>query len=345
MKASTKITTLKKRFPFTISRGTRTFSRNIFLFLEADYGEGIGECDPGMFVDDTPILQAQALLESFIAEHDLNNLCIHDVWLRAHEYGLSKPVQAALDMALWDLQGKRANLPCFQLFGLSNVSVPTSITLGITPLELISSRVETLLADNRFRYLKIKLGSNEGVAHDQEAFLSIRNAARPFNVGLRVDANGGWDLRDAQIMCSWLAERDVEYVEQPLHKDNTDAMPELFKKRPLPIFADESCHVSADIVRVAPYVDGVNIKLMKCGGLTEALRMVAVARAHGLKTMIGCMSESSVSLAAGASIGALFDFIDLDSCFNLDPDPADGLSLIDGAVTPSTSPGHGARLC
>jgi L-alanine-DL-glutamate epimerase-like enolase superfamily enzyme len=112
----------------------------------------------------------------------------------------------------------------------------------------------------------------------------------------------------------------------------------------MPIFVDESCRFSPDVVKVADWVDGVNLKLMKCGGITEALRIVATARAHGLKTMIGCMSESSVAIAAGASIAALFDSIDLDSHLNLNPDPAEGASIVDGVVLPAERPGHGARL-
>jgi muconate cycloisomerase len=112
----------------------------------------------------------------------------------------------------------------------------------------------------------------------------------------------------------------------------------------LPIFVDESCRVSSDVPGFAHCVDGVNLKLMKCGGITEALRIIGTARAFGLKTMIGCMGESSVSIAAGASLGALFDYIDLDSHLNLDPDPADGAPFVDGVTLPEDRPGHGGRL-
>jgi muconate cycloisomerase len=337
------IVTLNKRFPFTISRGTRTYSKNIFVELREGIHDGIGECDPGTSDTDEEVLRCKSELDAYLDSLDVNNMSIQEIWRHGHAAGLQKPLQAALDIALWDLLGKCAGLPCYRLFGLSPISPPTSITLGITPLEEIPSRIEALLA-NKFHSLKIKLGAPDGVARDQEAFMLIKKAAAPFDVALRVDANGGWSLSDAKVMCAWLAARGVEYVEQPLHADDIDALPHLFKDRPLPIFVDESCHISADVVRVAPFVDGVNIKLMKCGGITEALRMVAVARAHGLKTMIGCMSESSVAIAAGASIGALFDHIDLDSCFNLDPDPAMGLMLEHGVVTPSARPGHGACL-
>ena len=194
------------------------------------------------------------------------------------------------------------------------------------------------------RYLKINLGSTDGLDADQQMYNAVRESTRQFEVSLRVDANGGWTLSDAKIMLLWLKQRDCTYVEQPLHPNDDDQMPSLFSNRPLPIFIDESCSFSTDVVRLASCIDGVNLKLMKCGGLTEALRIVATARAHQLQTMIGCMGESSVAIAAGASIGALFDHIDLDSHLNLASDPAVGLALIDGVVCVSDRLGHGVDL-
>lgn len=165
-----------------------------------------------------------------------------------------------------------------------------------------------------------------------------------FHVKLRVDANGGWTVDQARHMIRWLWERDVEYVEQPLAEGFEHLLPELFSGSRLPIFCDESCRTSDDVPLLADRADGVNLKLMKTGGITEALRLVATARAHHLQTMIGCMSESSVAIAAGASIGALFDHIDLDSHLNLNPDPAEGAPIIDGVIVPSDRPGHGAIL-
>jgi L-alanine-DL-glutamate epimerase-like enolase superfamily enzyme len=346
MKIWTEIVRLKKKFPFTISRGTRTHSNNIFLFVSDTSYTGIGECDLGFLDNDQKnILNTQELLENFIHKYVKSNFCIHDIWQQAHEEKLCKPAQAALDMALWDLLAKRSNQQCYKLFGLKNLSSPTSITLGIMPVEQINERVHLLLESRYFRFLKIKLGSQHGIDHDQELFLKIKQAAQAFGVSLRVDANGGWNLADAKTMCSWLSHHDIEYVEQPMSPLLDNAMPELFKNRSLPIFLDESCNLAEDILKIYKYTDGINIKLMKCGGITEALRMVAVARACKLKTMIGCMSESSVALSAGASIASLFDYIDLDSAFNLDPDPAQGLILSKGSVLCSELPGHGGSLC
>ena len=218
------------------------------------------------------------------------------------------------------------------------------MTIGINPVEIILERVPEILRRTGAKALKIKLGCQDGVERDQENYLAAAQAAKPFGASLRVDANGGWDVPTALMMDAWLAERGCDYVEQPLPKGSEDGLPELFARRKLPIFADESCHFASDVLKLARRVDGVNLKLMKCGGITEALRIIATARAAGLQTMIGCMGESSCAIAAGAAIGELFDHIDLDSQLNLDPDPCAGLDMLNGVVTPRNEPGHGAYL-
>lgn len=342
-----KVLRLKKRHPLTISRGTRAYSENVFLFISDGSHVGIGECDPACMAGDNEdaVVHCQSSLDEFLKHIDLDNLAIYELEKQALLHGLAKPAQAALDMALWDLYGKQCGQPCYRLFGLRRFAPATSITLGLTALENISERVEELLAPQKFRSLKIKLGSPQGINFDQEAFTLIETKARKFGVEMRVDANGGWSLAQAKIMCRFLAKHGVSYVEQPLAPSADEELKELFINRPLAIFVDESCHIATDIPRLSAFVDGINIKLMKCGGVSECLRMVATARAHGLKTMIGCMSESSIALSAAASMGSLFDYIDLDSAFNLDPDPACGPLLVEGVLLPSEFPGHGARLC
>ena len=145
-------------------------------------------------------------------------------------------------------------------------------------------------------------------------------------------------------MIKWLSERKAEYIEQPLAEGNEDQLKFLFKGRNLPIFVDESLRFSEDVLRVANFVDGINLKLMKCGGITEALRILNTARAFGLKTMIGCMSESSVSISAGASLTGIIDYVDLDSHYNLSPDPSSGAKMVNGITMTNNSNGHGAQL-
>ncbi|TVS07214.1 MAG: dipeptide epimerase [Rhodobacteraceae bacterium] len=332
---------LKKRFPLRISRGEILGGENLFVSVTDGSLTGWGEMAPSASEGAASAAEGRAQLESFCAG-GLEG-AIHDIWARAHAGGVGACALAALDMALWDLRAKQAGIPLYKLLGLARRGVVSSLTVGINPPEVVRERVPLLLARGA-RALKIKLGSTDGIDADKAMFTVVHEAAKGSEAVLRVDANGGWSLADAQQMMGWLTERGAEYVEQPLVEGAEDQLPELFETRPLPIFVDESCRFSSDIPRFAHCVDGVNLKLMKCGGITEALRIVATARAHGLKTMIGCMGESSVAIAAGASLAALFDYIDLDSHLNLDPDPATGAPFIDGVTLPVDQPGHGGSL-
>jgi len=325
---------LHKRFPLRISRGEITGSDNLFVSVTEDGVTGWGEMAPGPTEGaDTPE-EGRRMLVDF----DGLDPSIHRTWANMRAAGIAPCAMAALDMALWDLRAKQAGMPLYRLLGLAREAVVSSVTVGINPPEVVRERVPLLL-DRGAKALKIKLGSPEGIEADKAMFAAVVETAR--GATLRVDANGGWSLDDARHMMGWLAERGAEYIEQPLVRGAEDQLPDLFRDRALPIFVDESCRMSQDIPGFADCVDGVNLKLMKCGGITEALRIVATARAFGLKTMIGCMGESSVAIAAGASLGALFDYIDLDSHLNLDPDPATGAPFAQGVTLPEDRPGHG----
>lgn len=336
---------MRKVYPLVISRGTSGDCENLFVHVHCFGTQGLGELagspDSNGENCNTGCQELSAFAET-VANDEWP--AIHDIWRRAREAGVRPRALAALDMALWDAFAKACQQPLWRVFGLPRRAVPTSLTIGINPPAVTRERVPEILARTGAKFLKIKLGSPEGIEADQAHFLAAREAAMPFQVGLRVDANGGWNLHDATLMLPWLAARNVDYVEQPLPKGAEDQLPELFKSRPLPIFVDESCWFASDIPALAHCVDGVNLKLMKCGGLTEALRLVAAARAHGLQTMIGCMSEGSIAISAGASLSALFDYIDLDSHFNIRNDPARGAQMINGVVMPPDAPGHGAVL-
>ena len=191
------------------------------------------------------------------------------------------------------------------LLGLPSPQVPSSITVGINPPEIIKERVEIILSNPQVKALKIKLGSPEGIEYDQLIYSQVIESAKKSNVAIRVDANGGWSLDEAQFMMKWLSQRKAEYIEQPLIEGDEHKLKFLFKGRPLPIFIDESCRVAEDVANFHQHVDGINLKLMKCGGITEAIKILNVAKSHSLKTMIGCMSESSISISAGASISGI----------------------------------------
>jgi L-alanine-DL-glutamate epimerase-like enolase superfamily enzyme len=318
-----------------------TSSENLFVTVTEGPYTGIGELSPATGSAWTSS-RGESQLSAFAAPGISADPFGNYASMRAA--CMDPPAMAALDVALWDLLAKQGGMPLYRLLGLPRRSVPTSVTIGINPPEVTRERVPDILRSTGAKCLKIKLGSPEGREHDRSHFMAAAEAAQPFGAKLRVDANGGWTVEESIEMIDWLAERGVEYVEQPLPEGQESELPLIFENRRLPIFVDESIRFSTDVPKVADRVDGVNLKLMKCGGLTEAIRIVATARAHGLKTMIGCMSESSIAIAAGAAIGALFDYIDLDSHLNLDPDPANGAEIVDGIVLPTQNPGHGAFL-
>jgi L-alanine-DL-glutamate epimerase-like enolase superfamily enzyme len=344
---------LVKRYPLQISRGTSTSTENLFVFVSDGTHAGVGELSPATASEWTAE-KGQAQLQEFLGakgDDDLKSAPLldhghapHVIWRAMKDANIDPPAMAALDVALWDLLAKQANMPLYKMLGLPRDCVPTSVTIGINPPEVIKERVPEILKQTGAKYLKVKLGSPDGIEADRVNFEAAAKAARPFGVGLRVDANGGWTVGGAKSMLTWLSAQNVDYVEQPLPEGSEDDLRALYHNRPLPIFIDESCRFSEDVARYADRVDGVNLKLMKCGGITEALRIVATARAHHLRTMIGCMSESSVAIAAGAAMGALFDYIDLDSHLNLNPDPAMGAEIQSGVVSPRDVPGHGAEL-
>jgi L-alanine-DL-glutamate epimerase-like enolase superfamily enzyme len=187
-----------------------------------------------------------------------------------------------------------------------------------------------------FEVLKVKMGSKD----DQKVLETVRRITdRP----VRVDANEGWTLEDALGRLEWLQEMGVELVEQPLPADQIDEMKELKKKSPLPLIADESVARAEDVPRLAEAFDGINIKLMKCGGLGEALRMIHVARAHDMSIMLGCMVESSLAITAAAHIAPLVDYADLDGNLLVTNDPFLGAEVREGKLVLPSDPGLGVR--
>ena len=334
---------LKKKFPLQISRGVHDRSQNLFVEFIKDGITAWGECAPGKTEGAASAQEVEKHLKRLI-DSNIENLSLHEVHQRAKDLNIPACAIAGLDIALWDWKAKKANMSLQELLGLPPTNVPTSLTIGINPPDIVKERVELILQDSQVKALKIKLGSNDGIEYDKLIYSQVIESTKNSNVAIRVDANGGWSLDEAKLMMKWLSERKAEYVEQPLVEGDEDKLKFLFEGRPLPIFIDESCRFSEDVAEHYQYVDGVNLKLMKCGGITEALRILNVARSHGLKTMIGCMSESSVSISAGASITGIIDFVDLDSHYNLDPDPSEGSIMVNGITMTSSKLGHGAKL-
>lgn len=278
---------IAKRFPLTISRGTSVGSENVLVTIEHEGIEGIGEMAPtsGGQVAETaasavPQLERWAGLLSDLTPWDLQRIeRVLDV-----QDG-ERAAYCALDCALHDWQGKQLGIPLWKMFGLDRTEIPPiSVTIGINPPDVIGERVPEILARTKARFLKIKLGNPAGIARDQESFIAAQEAAMYYmqgtdgHVGWRVDANGGWNVADARVMLQWLAERNVEFVEQPLPRGQEADLPALFHDRPLPLYVDESVCIAQDVPMLANCVDGVNLKLMKCGGIREAVRIIHADR-------------------------------------------------------------------
>jgi L-Ala-D/L-Glu epimerase len=257
---------------------------------------------------------------------------------------VSSSVKAAIDMALYDWLGKKVGLPLWQLWGLNRDRiVPISVTIGISSPEDAVKRGREWQKTLDFQILKLKLGANEGIKSDQAMLTAVRSAFP--QTRLTVDANGGWSFADAVTMSHWLAKLGVEYIEQPLSVAEDHKLADLSNQSPLPIFVDESCFTSQDIPRFASTVAGVNLKVMKTGGLTEAKRAIEIAKACGLKVMFGCYSDSSLANTAMSHLAPLADYLDLDSHLNLVNDPFSGAIVSSGFLLPSNQPGLGVKFC
>jgi len=344
MQINVNLFTVNKRFPLTISRGTTAQTTNVWVRISSDGIEGWGEASPfgvGNHRQSTDTIkdalqQVMPLLQPF---SPLQRQQIEQVLIQNR---VPSAARAALDIAMHDWLGKRVGLPLWQIWGLDrNQIVPTSVTIGINSPEGARARARDWLQFTDVRLFKVKLGSPDGIDADKKMLLAVREEAP--ETELFVDANGGWSLEDAIAMCNWLADLGIKYVEQPLLRGEEKSLSKLKEHSPLPIFVDESCFTSSDIPHLANYVDGINIKLMKSGGLTEAMRMVHTARAYGLQVMFGCYSDSSLANTAALQLAPLADYLDLDSHLNLIDDPFTGALLKEGRVLPNDLPGLGVQ--
>jgi L-alanine-DL-glutamate epimerase-like enolase superfamily enzyme len=344
MKIEVCIFTVNKRFPLTISRGTTAQTTNIWVKITQDGIEGWGEASPfgvGNHRQSTDTIKdtLQQLVPTLQAFSPWQRQQVEQI-LAIKQAPSS--VRAALDMAMHDWLGKRVGLPLWQIWGLNrDVIVPTSVTIGINSPEGAKARARDWVQFMDVQLFKVKLGSPDGIDADRKMLLAVK--AEVPGKELFVDANGGWSLTDAIAMSGWLADLGIKYIEQPLPRGEEENLATLKANSPLPIFVDESCFTSADIPHLADDVDGINIKLMKSGGLSEAMRMVHTARAYGLQVMFGCYSDSSLANTAAAQLAPLADYLDLDSHLNLIDDPFMGALVDEGRVLPNDLPGLGVQ--
>jgi L-alanine-DL-glutamate epimerase-like enolase superfamily enzyme len=319
---------------FTIARQSRDVEDVVHVEIEHDGIVGYGEGAPVDYWGETT-----DSLRAFL-EGEAPTLIGGDPY--AHEYigrrlamrPGEQGAKQAIDGALHDWLGKRLGEPVWRLLGLSPTSPPTSFTIGIDTVE---GTVDRTRRASGFEILKIKVGGPDDVAR-------LKAVRENSSARIRIDGNEGWTIETARELTPLLIEMGVEFVEQPFPAADIDSFRAYRELSPrLPVLIDEGCKDLLDVPRVAGYADGVNIKLAKCGGIREALRMIHAARALGLQVMLGCMVESELGIAAAAQIASLVDHVDLDGHLLFSNAPFTGLGFRDGGVVASANPGLGVQ--
>jgi L-alanine-DL-glutamate epimerase-like enolase superfamily enzyme len=328
--------TLTTTHPFQISRSTRDTFELFAFTLTYEGHSGLGESSPQVFYGETPMTVRGAV-------NSLGGLLDgepDDVRVRLHTPGTPlndalaahASVRAAIDMALWDLLGKIDGVPCCRLFGAVPENTPlTSFTIGFDVPEVIDRKVDHA---EPYRILKVKVGLPGDL--DIVDRVIARSGKK-----VRVDANEGWDLETAIEKTRELHARGVEFVEQPIPHGDEEGLRTLKRISPLPVILDESIRDAADVRRCHDQGHGINIKLMKCGGITPALDMIRAARERNLEVMLGCMLETSIGVTAAAHLSPLVDYADLDGNLLLADDPFDGVRVRGGKLVLPEGPGLG----
>ena len=331
MRIVSQITELQLKDPFKIARRATDASRQV---VSVEIDRGIGETAPARFYGETVETVSVALKTLAPAlPNDLD--AIHDVMAIVETtLGGNYAAKSAIDMALHDRLGKKLGVPLYKLWGLNPDKTPcTSFTIGLDEPAVMAEKTKRAEA---YPILKVKLGT----PRDIEIIQTLRNVT---DKPIYVDANTAWTPKEAVRKIRELARYGVELIEQPAKPDDLAALKFVRENSELPIIADESVKRTSDIPGLAECVDGINIKLVKCGGLLEAYRMINVARAHGLSVMIGCMIESSLGITAAAHLTPLVDYADLDGHLLITNDPYTGVTLDKGKLILPERPGIGIK--
>jgi len=328
---------LTLRHTFSTSRSSSNVAQNVLVTIDSGAHRGYGEAAPIRFYNQTQTSCIKALSQMGKLLKNRDPFEIENI---ATELATKFPGQpsaiAAIDLALHDLIGKSLGLPLWKYFGLDPRQTPqTSFTIGIASLDIVRQKIGEA---ERYPILKIKLGAQD----DMEIMREVRRLVPKKR--LRVDANCGWSIPETLRKAGELEKLGIEFIEQPIPPGNNAGLKKIKSKIGIPLMTDESSLVAADIPLLRGCVDGINIKLVKCGGLREALKMIHIARACGLKIMLGCMIESSVLISAAAQLSPLADYADLDGNLLITDDPFRGVRIDKNAkLILSNAPGFGLR--
>src|SRR5262245_3948268 len=323
---------LETVYEFRISVGASSAHANTLVRIEHEGITGLGEASPSHYYGESQRL-VEAALDTWAPHLGADPFALEAIesrlWNVLRGHGAA---HAAIEMALHDWIGKRLGLPVWKLLGLDPARVPLScVTLGLASPEEMERKLETVID---FPMLKVKLGAPGDVEN-------LRRIRARYSGRLQVDANTAWSPPDAVRVLRQIEPLDIQLVEQPVPREDLDGLRWVRERSPIPVFADESCHRLGDIANVAGRADGVNLKLMKTGGIREMRRMIDAARGHGMKVMLGSMVESSLALSAAAQLAPLADYLDLDGHWLLRDDPFAGAPGERGSIRLSERPGLG----
>ncbi len=327
---------LKLRHTFTITHESRDVQPTLIVELRDGEFSGFGEATETPYYGVTMAKMSAQLegVRSIIENYDLQSP--EQFWddLYPHLKDEHPFALCALDIAANDLWAKKKGQPLYKLWGLDTAKNPiTDYTIGIDTIEKMVEKMQEV----PFPLYKIKLGTKEDIKIIQEL-------RKHTDAVFRVDANTAWTVEETIKNSFALRELGVEFIEQPMKADNWEGMKKVFAESALPIIADESCIVEEDVARCFGFFHGVNVKLMKCGGLTPARRMIAQAHQLGLKVMVGCMTESNVGCSAIAQLLPLLDYVDMDGILLVDDQISTGVTIDYGKVIYAQENGTGANL-
>ncbi|MEN2282918.1 dipeptide epimerase [Algoriphagus sp. SE2] len=335
MKLSYFVEDLPLKHTFTIAHQSRDIQDTLIVKLEEDGLIGLGESTTNPFYGMTVENMSKSLDDSRdIVEAGEWDTPEHLWELGRNNFKVNPFAQCALDMAAWDLFTKKKGKKLYEYLELNPKNIPTTnFTIGIDTVPKMVAKMKEV----HWPIYKIKLGTDD----DLEI---VRELRKHTDAIFRIDANCAWTAEQAISYSGELKKLGVEFMEQPLGKDDLDGMKEVFIHSELPVIADESCIIEADVKKCHGLFHGINVKLVKAGGITPGLRMIHEAKSLGMKTMVGCMTESSIGITAIAHIAPLLDYVDMDGAMLLSKDPARGVTITPEKVTFPEGNGIGASL-